>query len=93
MSTSIRATFHTKRFRFFRVRLLSLDPEGIRKLLKGYEEQVRAIRANALTMSWYMRGGVTYEDILNMSQHEREAINKLIDDHLETTKKTQLPFF
>jgi hypothetical protein len=40
-----------------------------------------------------MRGGVSYEDILNMSQQEREAINKIVEDNLETTKKSQLPFF
>lgn len=40
-----------------------------------------------------MRGGVTYEDVLNMSETERESINKIVEDHLETTKKTQLPFF
>jgi hypothetical protein len=40
-----------------------------------------------------MRGGVTYEDVLNMSESEREAINKIVEDHLETTKKTQMPFF
>jgi hypothetical protein len=40
-----------------------------------------------------MRGGATYEDVLNMSQSERTAINKMIEEHLETTKKTQLPFF
>lgn len=40
-----------------------------------------------------MRGGVTYEDVLNMSSDERMAINKIIEDNLETTKKTQMPFF
>jgi len=40
-----------------------------------------------------MRGGVSYEDVLNMSSDERMAINKLIEENLETTKKTQLPFF
>jgi len=40
-----------------------------------------------------MRGGATYEDVLNMSLSERKAINKLIEEHLETTKKTQMPFF
>tara|TARA_R110000868_G_scaffold74984_1_gene216680 strand:+ start:1312 stop:1434 length:123 start_codon:yes stop_codon:yes gene_type:complete len=40
-----------------------------------------------------MRGGATYEDVLNMSSFEREAINKIVADHLETTKKTQIPFF
>ena len=40
-----------------------------------------------------MRGGVSYNDIMNMSSHERETLSKIIDDNLETTKKTQLPFF
>lgn len=40
-----------------------------------------------------MRGGVSYEDVLNMSSEERMAINKLVEENLETTKKTQLPFF
>jgi hypothetical protein len=40
-----------------------------------------------------MRGGVTYEDILNMSPAERESIAKIVEDNLETTKKTQMPFF
>jgi len=51
------------------------------------------IKQNALTMAWYMRGGVSYEDILNMSDQERIAINKIIEDNLETTDKTKLPFF
>lgn len=40
-----------------------------------------------------MRGGLSYEDVLNMSSDERMAINKLIEENLETTKKTQMPFF
>lgn len=40
-----------------------------------------------------MRGGATYNDILNMSIVERESIAKLIEDNLETTKNSRLPFF
>lgn len=40
-----------------------------------------------------MRGGATYTDILNMSIKEREAIADIIESNLETTKKSQLPFF
>lgn len=65
----------------------------MKKLIEGYEKQVEDIKYNALQMSWYMRGGVTYTDILNMSSSERKAISKIIDQNLETTKKSQLPFF
>lgn len=57
------------------------------------EEQVNAIKSNALQFSWYMRGGATYEDILNMSTSERKMIADLIKSNIETTKNTKLPFF
>lgn len=40
-----------------------------------------------------MRGGASYEDILNMSTFERDQINKIIEEHMEVTKKSQLPYF
>ena len=44
-------------------------------------------------MAWNMRGGASYEDILNMSTFERDQINKIIEDHMEVTKQSQLPYF
>ncbi len=44
-------------------------------------------------MAWYMRGGASYHDIMNMSETERRAINDIIENNLEITKKSQLPFF
>ena len=44
-------------------------------------------------MAWYMRGGVSYEDILNMSDSERKAISDIIESNLEVTKTSQMPFF
>ncbi len=44
-------------------------------------------------MAWYMRGGISYTDILNLSMQEREAISKIIEDNLETTKNSKMPFF
>lgn len=73
--------------------LLRLDPEDIEKLLEGYEKIVDDIKKSAMTMAWYMRGGLTYEDILNMSSTERDFLKQLIDSNLETTKKTGMPFF
>ena len=57
------------------------------------DEETKTIKKNALKFSWYMRRGVSYEDVLNMSESEREAISQIIDENLETTKKTQMPFF
>jgi hypothetical protein len=57
------------------------------------EKDCNDIKKSALKFSWYMRGGVSYEDVLNMSPQERTALNEIIEDNLEITKKSQLPFF
>ena len=57
------------------------------------ESEATSIKKTALKYSWYVRGGASYEDILNMSADERKAIGEIIDENLETTKKTQMPFF
>ena len=40
-----------------------------------------------------MRGGLTLEEGFSLSHEDRILINDIIKDNLETTKKTQLPFF
>lgn len=75
------------------MRLLYLDSESIQKLLDDMEKEVAAIRHNALKLAWFMRGGISYTDILNLSVQEREAIANIIEENLETTKKSNLPFF
>jgi hypothetical protein len=62
-------------------------------MIDDMERQCLDIKKAALKMSWYMRGGATYEDILNMSEPERNAIASIIESNLETTKKSKLPFF
>ena len=57
------------------------------------EKETDTIRQEALKMSWYMRGGVSYEQALHLSVSERRALNDLIKENLETTKKSGLPFF
>jgi len=40
-----------------------------------------------------MRGGITYNEVMMMSNQERELIGNLIRENLETTKTSGLPFF
>lgn len=73
--------------------LLTLDPEGVKKLIDEYEGEVQNIKKSCLQMSWHLRGGASYIDILNMSNTERDNINSIIEQHMETTKQSGLPFF
>jgi hypothetical protein len=57
------------------------------------DKETKDIRQEAIKIAWYMRGGVTYDQALQLSVSERTLVSELIKDNLETTKKTGLPFF
>jgi hypothetical protein len=57
------------------------------------EKETVDIRREALQLSWYMRGGVSYEQAMQLSVSERTLISELIKENLDTTKKSGLPFF
>ena len=79
--------------RFFRRRLLTASPEDISTLVDQMDQEAESIRRQSLKMSWYMRGGATYDDVLQMSNNERKMLSELIKENLETTKTSKLPFF
>lgn len=51
------------------------------------------MRNDCLKICWYMRGGLTYTEAMNLSPKERDIIGKIVKENLETTKKSGLPFF
>jgi hypothetical protein len=57
------------------------------------ERQSKALKEEVLRLCWYMRGGISYDDGMMLSYSEREIINKIIKDNLETAKKSGMPFF
>ena len=70
-----------------------LDSDGIVKLVEAMEKETRNIRLDVLKMCWYMRGGVTYEEAMQMSITDRDIVNDIVKENLATTKKSGLPFF
>ena len=75
------------------MKLLYLKPDGVQKLLDNMDNEVKSVKRNSLKFAWYMRGGVSYEDVLNMSTDERNAVSDIISENLDTTKKSGLAFF
>jgi hypothetical protein len=57
------------------------------------DKDCQNIRQEAIKISWFMRGGLTYDQAMALGIQEREVINDLIKENLETTKKSGLPFF
>jgi len=61
--------------------------------VKRYDGEQKELKSEIMKMCWYMRGGLTLEEGFSLSYEDRMLINDIIKDNLETTKKTQLPFF
>ena len=57
------------------------------------DKESRAIREEALRFTWWMRGGITYEDAMMLSKQEKEIIGQIITDNMKATKESGLPFF
>jgi hypothetical protein len=72
---------------------LYLDLEGIDKLVKGYEEDTKAIREELFRLCWFMRGGLSFTEAFLLSPEDREIVAKIIESNLTATKETQMPFF
>ena len=72
---------------------MTLNNEQIVALLEGYDKESKALKKEALTLAWYMRGGLSYEEAMYLSQSERETISKIIESNMEVAKKTGMPFF
>jgi hypothetical protein len=70
-----------------------LDSDAVAKYVDGMDEEINEIRLEALRMAWYMRGGISYEQVLQLSVAERKIIGDIVSENMETTQKSGLPFF
>ena len=75
------------------MRLLYLDRDQIEDLIRIFEKDTKAIKTELLKLCWYMRGGLSYTESLFLCFEEREIISKIVEENLETTQKTKMPFF
>lgn len=72
---------------------MTLTNDQIVGLIEGYEKESKALRDEAIRISWYMRGGISYDDAMMLTIQERDIVGKLIKENLDVTKKSGMPFF
>lgn len=70
-----------------------LKNEEIEKFIQDYDKDTKALKNELAKICWYMRGSIGYTEAHLLSYEERVGIAKLIEENLETTKTTGLPFF
>ena len=62
-------------------------------MLDNFDKESKALKKDLLTMCWYMRGSISYEDAVMLSYDDRRIISKIIESNLETAEKSGMPFF
>lgn len=70
-----------------------LDIDGINKVVKEFEKDTKALKDELFRICWYMRGSISINESYLLSLEDREIIAKIIEDNLNTTKETRMPFF
>ena len=73
--------------------MLTMGESDIISYFKDLDNESKNIKHELLKICWYMRGGVTWQESLHMSNEERKIISDIIKENLETAKKTGQPFF
>ncbi len=72
---------------------MSLSLDEIQELSEKMEKQTKALKNQLYKLCWYMRGSLSFSEAFDLSLEDIEIISEIIKDNLETTKKTQMPFF
>jgi len=75
------------------MRILSLNLDEIVSEADILDKEVKSIKENLIKLCWYMRGSLTIDEAWALSHEEREIIQALVKENIETTKKTGMPFF
>lgn len=75
------------------MRVLTWSVEQILEEVETLEGQTKQFKSELLKMCWYMRGGLTIEEAYYLSPEDRELIADIVEDNLEVTKKSGMPFF
>lgn len=68
-----------------------MSNSDIESYIEFLEQEVKGIKDEIFRLSWYMRGGVSSENLFHVYSYEDRAIlNDIIKDNIELTKKSGL---
>jgi hypothetical protein len=61
--------------------------------VNNMEKESKALKTELYKLAWFMRGGISLEELYMIDSNDREILSELIKENLETTKNSGLPFF
>ena len=73
--------------------MLTKSDSDIIAYLRDFDNQTKNLKLELMKICWYMRGGMSWQQSLDLSPDERTIAAQLVKENLDTTKKTGHPFF
>ena len=70
-----------------------MSNEEIVQELEKMDKESSGLKDEIIRLTWWMRGGINYEQAWILSMKERRIISNLIKENMETSKKTGTPIF
>lgn len=78
--------------KFFRLRVLTLSNSEIEKYVNSIDNEAKQLKDEIFRISWFMRGGVSSQDLFHVYSYEdRKIINGIIKENIENTKSSRMP--
>lgn len=75
------------------MRVLTWSVKQILDEVKTLEGESKQFKSELAKMCWYMRGGLSFEESYYLCPEDRELIADIIEENLDTTKRSGMPFF
>lgn len=67
--------------------------DEIQAEVNNMEAESKALKKELYKLAWFMRGSLSFEEVFQLDQNDREVIVDIIKENLETTKNSGLAFF
>ena len=67
--------------------------EDVLEYLNSMERDSKALKKHIFKLCWYMRGSIGVDEMFQLSYSDRDLLNKIVEENIEVTNKTKLPFF
>lgn len=69
-----------------------MSAEEIEEYLVRLETEIKDFKTELLRLSWYMRGGITFDQLLfQYSYDDRAAMYSVIKENIDMSKETNMP--
>lgn len=73
--------------------LKSGNASDIQQMFTRLRGEAKELIKAIVQLCWFMRGGISYHDMLKMSYAEREVVREWIEEYLKTQEKNPHPIY